>query len=132
MRKTSRTAQLVLWLAVFGQVFSQVRGIPTGNVSYLIIACIVKTRERFMGIGQVLTMPLFFASNAIYPLSLMPEWLRAVARVNPLTYLVDALRMLMIEGGQGAHSLLLNFTVLGAVFIVFVVVAARLYPTLIE
>ena len=34
----------------------------------LIIACIVKTRERFMGIGQVLTMPLFFASNAIYPI----------------------------------------------------------------
>jgi ABC-2 type transport system permease protein len=31
------------------------------------IACIVKTRERFMGVGQVLTMPLFFASNAIYP-----------------------------------------------------------------
>ena len=31
----------------------------------LLIACIVKTRERFMGIGQVLTMPLFFASNAI-------------------------------------------------------------------
>ena len=44
----------------------------------LIIACIVKTRERFMGIGQVLTMPIFFASNAIYPLSLMPAWLRAV------------------------------------------------------
>ena len=33
----------------------------------LIIACIVRTRERFMGIGQVLTMPIFFASNAIYP-----------------------------------------------------------------
>jgi ABC-2 type transport system permease protein len=29
-----------------------------------------------MGIGQVLTMPLFFASNAIYPLALMPPWLR--------------------------------------------------------
>ena len=39
----------------------------------LIIACIVKTRERFMGIGQVLTMPLFFASNAIYPISIMPD-----------------------------------------------------------
>lgn len=38
----------------------------------LVIACIVKTRERFMGIGQVLTMLLFFASNAIYPLELMP------------------------------------------------------------
>ena len=37
-------------------------------------------------------MPLFFASNAIFPLSLMPGWLRAVAAVNPLTYQVDALR----------------------------------------
>jgi ABC-2 type transport system permease protein len=33
----------------------------------LIAACIVKTRERFMGIGQPLTMPLFFASNTVYP-----------------------------------------------------------------
>ena len=39
----------------------------------LIIACIVKTRERFMGVGQFLTMPIFFASNAIYPLAMMPE-----------------------------------------------------------
>ena len=38
----------------------------------LIIACLVKTRERFMGIGQVMTMPLFFASNAIYPIAIMP------------------------------------------------------------
>lgn len=57
---------------------------------------------------------------------------RAVARLHPLTYLVDALRMLMMEGGQGAHSLAVNFTVLGGVFVVFVVIAARLYPTLIE
>jgi ABC-2 type transport system permease protein len=42
----------------------------------LIVACLVKTRERFMGIGQVLTMPIFFASNAIYPLALMPRWLQ--------------------------------------------------------
>ena len=38
----------------------------------MIIASIVKTRERFMGIGQLLTMPLFFASNAIYPIKIMP------------------------------------------------------------
>src|SRR5450756_2854413 len=55
----------------------------------LIIACIVKTRERFMGIGQLLTMPMFFASNAIYPLDLMPGWLRIVAQLNPLTYPVS-------------------------------------------
>ena len=116
-------ALVVLFIALGSGLFSTFS---------LIIACIVKTRERFMGVGQVLTMPLFFASNAIYPLSLMPGWLRAVARANPLTYLVDALRMLMIEGGQGAHSLAMNFAVLGGVFVVFVVIAARLYPTLIE
>jgi len=38
----------------------------------------------------------------------------------------------MVEGGQGAHSLIGNFTVLGVVFAVFVVIAAKLYPTLIE
>jgi len=62
----------------------------------------VKSRERFMGIGQLMTMPLFFASNAIYPLELMPRWLKMVALFNP--YLVDALRGLMIRGGQSLHS----------------------------
>lgn len=98
----------------------------------LIIACIVKTRERFMGIGQLLTMPMFFASNAIYPLDLMPGWLRVVAAINPLTYLVDALRGLLIVGAGSAHSLTLDFGVLGAVFVVLLGIAVRLYPTLVE
>ena len=37
-------------------------------------------------------MPLFFASNAIYPIVMMPAWLQVIARINPLTYEVDALR----------------------------------------
>jgi ABC-2 type transport system permease protein len=78
----------------------------------LIIACIVKTRERFMGIGQVLTMPIFFASNAIYPLSLMPPWLRAVSDLNPLTYEVDALRYLMLTSTNTDYGLLPDFGVL--------------------
>lgn len=94
----------------------------------LIVACLVKTRERFMGIGQVLTMPLFFASNAIYPIAIMPRWLQIIARVNPLSYLVDALRDLMIQGGTSAFGLGTDFMVLGAVFAVFIVIAARLFP----
>lgn len=96
----------------------------------LIVACIVKTRERFMGIGQVLTMPLFFASSAIYPLDLMPGWLQAVARLNPLTYLVDALRGTMIVGGEAVHGLSTDFGVMLVVFVVFTACAARLYPDL--
>ena len=98
----------------------------------LIIACLVKTRERFMGIGQVLTMPLFFASNAIYPLELMPGWLRFIARVNPLTYLVDALRGLMIQGGQHIHRLSVDFGVMALIFLLLVSIAAKLYPSLVQ
>jgi ABC-2 type transport system permease protein len=229
----SRAVQPVLWLVVFGQVFSKVRGIPTGNVSYLafmtpgilaqsvlftaifygiaviwerdlgivhkllvspahrsslvigkaasagfrggvqtaiiylialamhvelrwnplailgvllavalgsaifstfslVIACIVKSRERFMGIGQVLTMPLFFASSAIYPLAMMPAWLRAVARLNPLTYLVDALRGMMIVGGQTLHPLPIDLAVMAAIFVILAAIASKLYPTLVH
>jgi len=56
----------------------------------LIIACLAKTRERFMGIGPVLTMPIFFAGNAIYPLALMPGWLHALSPANPLSYSANA------------------------------------------
>ncbi len=94
----------------------------------LIIACIVKTRERFMGIGQVLTMPIFFASNAIYPLDLMPGWLHAVSRANPLTYQVDGLRALMLHGGVSVFGLVPDFAVLLGGWAVLVVIAARLYP----
>jgi ABC-2 type transport system permease protein len=229
----SRAIQPVLWLVIFGQVFSRVRGIPTGSISYLdfmtpgilaqsvlfsaifygiaviwerdlgivhkllvspaarfalvsgkaasagfrgivqtaiiyliamvlrihvrlaplavagvlagvvlgsalfatfslIIACLVKTRERFMGIGQVLTMPLFFASSAIYPLAIMPAWLRVLARINPLTYVVDSLRGLMIAGGQSAHSLAVDFGIIGLIFLLLLLVAAKLYPTLVR
>ena len=60
------------------------------------IAGIVLKRERLMGIGQAITMPLFFASNALYPVHLMPGWLQAISRGNPLSYLVSALRGLLI------------------------------------
>jgi ABC-2 type transport system permease protein len=98
----------------------------------LIVACIVKTRERFMGIGQVLTMPLFFASNAIYPLAIMPPWLRAVARVNPLSYVVDALRDLMVQGGHSTFGLGADVAVQAGIFVVLLTIAARLYPGLVR
>jgi len=98
----------------------------------LVVACAVKTRERFMGIGQLLTMPLFFASNAIYPVNLMPDWLRVIAHINPLTYLVDGLRSLMLEGGVSTFGLGLDFAVLGVVLLGLVVLATRLYPGILN
>ncbi len=60
------------------------------------IAGLVLSRDRLMGIGQAITMPLFFGSNALYPVNLMPGWLKVINRVNPLGYEVDALRGLLI------------------------------------
>ena len=98
----------------------------------LIIACIVKTRERFMGIGQVLTMPIFFASNAIYPLSLMPHWLRVVAFANPLTYEVDGLRTMMIRGTVSGFGLGADSLILAMVFSILVGIATQMYPRLTQ
>jgi ABC-2 type transport system permease protein len=97
----------------------------------LIIATIVKTRERFMGIGQVLTMPLFFASNAIYPISIMPTWLQVISRVNPLSYEVDGIRALMLSGGTSGFGLGLDLAVLVVITGVLVAIAGRLYPNLV-
>ncbi len=94
----------------------------------LIIALLVKTRERFMGIGQVLTMPFFFASSAIYPISVMPSWLQVLARINPLTYQVNALRALMVNGGTSSHPLWIDFAVLVSATAVLTIIAGRLYP----
>jgi ABC-2 type transport system permease protein len=94
----------------------------------LIIACIVRTRERFMGIGQILTMPIFFASNAIYPIEIMPEWLRHISRANPLTYEVDGLRALMLSGGVSSFGIATDCLVLLSVTAVLVAIAAVLYP----
>jgi ABC-2 type transport system permease protein len=98
----------------------------------LLIACIVKTRERLMGVGQLLTMPFFFASNAIYPLALMPVWLRVAARLNPLTYVVDALRGSMIAGGSSVYGLPFDFAVIAAAFFILSAATTRLYPTIIQ
>jgi ABC-2 type transport system permease protein len=65
----------------------------------------VKTRERFMGVGQVLATPLFFASNAVYPTAIMPGWLRTISHLNPLTYVVDALRRFMLAGSPSSFGL---------------------------
>jgi ABC-2 type transport system permease protein len=95
----------------------------------LIIACLVKTRERFMGIGQVLTMPLFFASNAIYPISIMPAWLQVISHVNPLTYEVDALRALMLVGSTSEYSIGLDVSILVLATAILVYIGGRVYPS---
>jgi ABC-2 type transport system permease protein len=91
------------------------------------VAGVVLKRDRLMGIGQMITMPLFFASSALYPVSIMPGWLRALSRVNPLSYEVDGLRGMLI--GSPAH-VGLDFLVLSAAVLVGVATASSLVSRL--
>jgi ABC-2 type transport system permease protein len=113
--------------SVAGVIIFIVLGSSVFSTLSVIIACIVKTRERFMGIGQVLTMPIFFASNAIYPLSLMPNWLRTISHINPLTYEVDALRTLMLREVASDYGLWFDLGILLASAALLAAIAARLY-----
>jgi ABC-2 type transport system permease protein len=91
------------------------------------IAGLVLSRDRLMGIGQAITMPLFFASNALYPVQLMPGWLRVINRINPLSYEVEALRGLLV-GSPARFGL--DFGVLVLAAVVMISVAAALLPRL--
>lgn len=93
----------------------------------ILVAGLVRTRERMMGIGQVIMVPLFFASNALYPVAMMPGWLQQVSRFNPLTYQVDALRGLLL-GVPARYAL--DVAVLAGVTVVLIAAAAALLPRL--
>jgi ABC-2 type transport system permease protein len=94
------------------------------------LASFLKTRDRMMGIGQVITMPLFFASNAIYPLSLMPVWLQRISEYNPLSYVVDAMRAMLLTGDYS--GLPLDILVLFVSTTLFIACASILLKRLIE
>jgi ABC-2 type transport system permease protein len=93
----------------------------------VVLAGIVLSRERLMGIGQAITMPLSFASNALYPIALMPRWVRAISLVNPLSYEVNALRGLLL-GTPAAIGL--DLTVLVVAAPAGITVASALLPRL--
>jgi ABC-2 type transport system permease protein len=81
-----------------------------------------------MGIGQAITMPLFFASNALYPVDVMPGWLHVLSTVNPLSYEVNALRALLI----GTPMDPLDLVVLVAAAVIGIATASRLLRRLVS
>ncbi len=91
------------------------------------IAGLALSRDRLMGIGQAITMPLFFSSSALYPQRIMPTWLQVISKCNPLSYEVDALRGLLI--GTQAH-LGLDWIVLALATVAGVTASAALLPRL--
>jgi len=98
----------------------------------MFIASLLRTRERMMGIGQAITMPLFFASSAIYPIQVMPGWLQVVSKGNPLTYVVDALRTILDPNFKASFPFYLDVLALLISTVIFISLASISIKRLIE
>jgi ABC-2 type transport system permease protein len=59
------------------------------------IASLVDDFQGFQGINNLIVLPMFFLSSALYPLNNVPTWLRYISEANPISYMVDALRYLL-------------------------------------
>ncbi len=84
-------------LALLGALVVVMLGAAFFSCLSMVLAGLLRAQNRMMGIGQAITMPLFFASNALYPISAMPRWLQVLSVANPLSYEVDALRRLLVS-----------------------------------
>ncbi|MGD0123136.1 MAG: ABC transporter permease [Candidatus Limnocylindrales bacterium] len=88
------------------------------------LASFLKTEEQATGVVQVVQMPLMFLSGIFFPFDFMPDFLRSVARLLPLTYLGDGLRQTMVNGTQVA-PLATDAAILGGWLVVCLIVSAR-------
>lgn len=70
-----------------------------------------------MAIINLLNLPLLFASNALFPVKIMPTWLQYVVKFNPISYAIDGARQLLL-GSPGTNSLLVDFGVITAFAVV--------------
>ena len=97
----------------------------------ILLASFYDSYESFSVIMNFIVMPMFFLSGAMYPVKLLPAPLAFAAKLNPLTYGVDALKNIVFpleEGPMSADfSLVTDVTVIVVLSIVFVMIGAKLF-----
>ena len=89
------------------------------TVISLILAFVLENHGDFFAILGVTALPLSFLSSAFVPLDALPLWMRLLARVNPMTYAIDAMRSLILTGWDWPRLLLMVIVLLvfdGAMF----------------
>jgi len=89
------------------------------------VASVVQEVETFQPIMNFIIMPLFFLSNALFPIRSMPEWMRAVSTINPISYPIDGMRFLLT--GQGYYPLFLDFAISVSILAILFYIATYLF-----
>ncbi len=95
----------------------------------IVLATFYESYESFSVIMNFIIMPMFFLSGAMYPVKLLPEILRIVSKINPLTYGIDAIKHVVFPFETGKMSpdfpFILDITVIILTSIVFVIIAGK-------
>jgi ABC-2 type transport system permease protein len=111
------------WAAIAG--FVLLGALAFTSIGY-VIASFARTEEAANGMTSVVQFPLMFLSGIFFPLEIMPDWLRGVATVMPLTYLGDALRQTMV-GGAAFMPLGIDAAILAGWLVVTLLISARFF-----
>jgi len=106
--QVSSTFSVLNILGVYAAIFLLCVGLSS---VFLALALRSTKQETQMAIVNLINLPLMFASNTFFPISMMPEWIQAIAHVNPISYLTDALRQLTVLP-LDTSMLMLDFTYL--------------------
>lgn len=93
----------------------------------VMVAATAKSQETFWGIINFLGMPLFMLSPALFPLELLPNWLAAVAKLNPVTYTVLLVREMMTGVAEGGISPILSIGIISVFVLVMVGLASYVF-----
>jgi len=89
----------------------------------LTIASFMGSLESFGAIQSFINLPLFFLSGALFQVQSLPDWMQTIARVNPLTYGVDALRTIILGGTwQSLQPLYMNLAVVGVFDVAMIII----------
>jgi len=106
--QVSSTFSVLNILGIYAAIFLLCLGLSS---VFLALALRSTKMETQMAIVNLINLPLMFASNTFFPISQMPDWIQAIARVNPISYLTEAIRQLTILPMQ-ASVLMIDFTYL--------------------
>jgi ABC-2 type transport system permease protein len=116
--QVSATFNPINILALYAAIFLLCMGLSS---VFLALALRSTKWETQMAIVNLINLPLMFASNTFFPISQMPSWIQAIAQINPISYLTDAIRQLTVYE-MNASALIVDFTFLGIFAVVFTII----------
>jgi ABC-2 type transport system permease protein len=108
-----------------GAVAALVLGAAASSALGLLVAAPLRSVENFASVINVVLFPLFFLSGALYPTSRMPSGLREVAQLNPVSYAVDLMRVMV--GQPAEFGATRSVVVLTVTTVVAFLIAATLF-----